>query len=233
MLPSFFFSENIYWITYCTRHGSYEQGWDFIIVSIITNRHFWESFLSAKNVRILTRARSLQKPQWGRLSYYHHFIDVTLEFSNLLKFTQLVSGEARSWVRTVRRLNPGSWPLTLFMAKWRSQFRGESLFRSPLAMGVNGAFILVGSMVSTFPFFGQKSLVEKPSLTCLSLQYSAWSWVSHNYYLTIWPWRSASCASLRVGGRFVCVFQPKDGKLLGGLWGTMKLLKNVPWIFFP
>ena len=123
----------------------------------------FESFLRAKNVRILT---SFQKPQWRRLSYYHHFIDVTLEFRNLLKFTQLVSGEARSWVWTVSlatepRLltphvvygwmglrvleeNPSSW----VCSRWER----------------TGHFILAALMVSTFPFLGQKSWKDKPNV---------------------------------------------------------------------
>lgn len=69
--------------------GDISNEWDFAIIISCITMQFWESFLSAKNLRIWTCTWSLQKPQWGRLSYYHHFTDVTLEFSHLFKFTWL------------------------------------------------------------------------------------------------------------------------------------------------
>lgn len=180
--------------------------WDFIIMSFIPDRHFRESFLGAKNVRILICTQSLQKLQWGRLSYYHHFIDVTLKFSN---FAQVHTAE--KWRRQKLGLDSLMTEPRLLTPHIVYGWMGFTVLGENPSSGDHswweqtGHFILVSSMVSTFPFLGQKSLVEIPSVMCLSPQYFAWSWVSHHYYLTIWSWRSAVCASLRVGGRFVCV----------------------------
>lgn len=164
--------------------------WDFIIMSIVTNRHFWESFLSVKNVRILTCAWSLQKPQRGRLFYYHHFIGVTLEFSNLsshswwLEKPAIGSGQFDDCIQAL----DSSHRLWLNGAQG---LRGESLLRSLLMLGADGAFHsgwFHGVSIS-FPWSEIPCGETQPHVLVSGILWG--SWASHNYYLTIWSWRSA------------------------------------------